>query len=418
MEDFTLVFENLISLFSFVISIWWLYTPVLLFLLFLSIFKTYTVNRFVSELEWVLLEIKGPKDSKQSPKAMEVFFTSLHGILDTPKWWETLLYGEVQIWYVFEIVGKQGLIHFYIRTLKKFKNLVESNLYAQYPNSEITEVFEDHTSSLPVSFTGVDYDIFGTEYILAKEDAYPIRTYVQFEELNPGREPEDIRRIDPLASITEILGSLNPAEYIGIQILAKPTGDQWVKKGQEVIDKVLGKTPKPQETFLSKLVIAINNLFSSGESIKETPKEQKKDSTPGQYEILKAVEASLSKLGYEVGIRLIYGAPKENFIRARVPALSGAFKQFNTYNLNGFKWNMKVATFAKWPFKAQKSFNRKKLILPKYRQRSFVELGKTMILNVEELATIFHFPDFSVKTPLIPRIEAKKGEPPVELPIS
>ena len=245
MEEFILVFKDLIQIISFLLSIWWIYTPILLYFLFIYVFKEYTHSKYTSSLEWTLLEIKGPKEAKQGPKAMEVGFTALHGIQEPPRWRKAFFYGEVQAWYSFEIVGKDKGIHFYIRTLKKFKNLVESHLYAQYPNSEITEVLEDHISVLPPVFKENGYDIFGTEYILAKEDAYPIRTYVQFEELNPGREPEDIRRIDPLASITEILASLNPNEYIGIQILASPTGDDWVKKGQEVIDKILGKTPKP-----------------------------------------------------------------------------------------------------------------------------------------------------------------------------
>ena len=419
MEEFILVFKDLIQIISFLLSIWWIYTPILLYFLFIYVFKEYTHSKYTSSLEWTLLEIKGPKEAKQGPKAMEVVFTALHGIQEPPRWQKAFFYGEVQAWYSFEIVGKDKGIHFYIRTLKKFKNLVESHLYAQYPNSEITEVLEDHISVLPPVFKENGYDIFGTEYILAKEDAYPIRTYVQFEELNPGREPEDIRRIDPLASITEILASLNPNEYIGIQILASPTGDDWVKKGQEVIDKILGKTPKPQATFMSQVISFIDTLIPGGVNPTESPKEEKKkDQTPGQYEILKAVEASLSKFGYEVGIRIIYGAPKDVFQRARMSEIGGAFKQFNTYNLNGFKWNMKAATLARWPFKTWKVFLKKKMLLENYRERSFLGIQKRMILNVEELATVFHFPDFSVKTPLIPRIEAKKGEPPVELPIA
>ena len=209
MEDFILVFDNLVTIFSFVFSLWWIYTPVLLYLLLVTIFKGYTRAKYLASLEWVLLEIKGPKEAKQGPKAMENVFTALHGIHDPPKWQEEFFKGKTQIWYSFEIIGTAGEIHFYIRTLKSFKNLVEVHLYAQYPNSEIVEVKEDHIIGLPGELNGATYDLAGTEYILSKEDPYPIKTYIQFEELNPGREPEDIRRIDPLASITEILGSLN-----------------------------------------------------------------------------------------------------------------------------------------------------------------------------------------------------------------
>ena len=40
------------------------------------------------------------------------------------------------------------------------------------------------------------------------------------------------------------------------------------------------------------------------------------------------------------------------------------------------------------------------------------------VLNTEELATIYHLPDMGVRAPLLPRVEAKRGEPPVGLPIT
>jgi hypothetical protein len=43
--------------------------------------------------------------------------------------------------------------------------------------------------------------------------------------------------------------------------------------------------------------------------------------------------------------------------------------------------------------------------------------GPNMILNTEELATIFHLPDMSAMSPSISRIEAKKGGAPVNLPV-
>jgi hypothetical protein len=40
-----------------------------------------------------------------------------------------------------------------------------------------------------------------------------------------------------------------------------------------------------------------------------------------------------------------------------------------------------------------------------------------MILNTEELATLFHFPNFLVQAPAVERVEAKKAGPPTDLPI-
>ena len=41
----------------------------------------------------------------------------------------------------------------------------------------------------------------------------------------------------------------------------------------------------------------------------------------------------------------------------------------------------------------------------------------TIILNAEELATIYHFPALKVVTPALTRVLSKKGEPPAGLPV-
>jgi hypothetical protein len=43
--------------------------------------------------------------------------------------------------------------------------------------------------------------------------------------------------------------------------------------------------------------------------------------------------------------------------------------------------------------------------------------GKYYVLTAEELATIYHFPGRVSTTPTFKRIESKKSEPPVNLPL-
>src|SRR5207237_1226369 len=113
-----------------------------------------------------------------------------------------------------------------------------------------------------------------------------------------------------------------------------------------------------------------------------------------------AIQEKGNKLGYQVKIRLLYAGHDQHTARLRMQALVGAFKQFNTTNLNGF--------MAKSP-----TFNRDKQL--EYQTRFFIDHG--YILNIEELASLFHLPHTTVETPNIVWATTKTAEPPPNVPI-
>ncbi len=390
--------------------------PVLLLVGLMAAFESYTKLQYIKAIKWVLFDLKIPLDPGKSPKAMEQVFASLHGILPPPiKWRDKFFKGKMVDWISFEIVGIGGVTHFYIRTPEQYKKLVQSQIYAQYPDSEITEVADDYINLLPLSLPDDNNDLFGSEMVLSKEDYYPIRTYSEFEEKSSG--PDYVKRIDPLASLAEVMSSLEAGEFIGVQLLVRPAREDWVKKGQSEMDKLQGKNSKAGESMLSKIVFEVDKLVPGHVEIaKEDKKPEQTQLTSGKQEAIKAAEKKMAKIGYECGIRFIYAGPKETFHKAHVSGVVGVFKQFALQTINSFKLNSATVTASKWPFKKQKEYNRKLFLLDKYKNRSLP--AKAFILNVEELATIYHLPDVGVKSPLLPRVEAKKGEPPVGLPIS
>jgi len=131
-----------------------------------------------------------------------------------------------------------------------------------------------------------------------------------------------------------------------------------------------------------------------------------------------AIENKISKYGFETIIKFIYIDKADSFTMHNVPSILGAFRQFNTQNLNAFKIDSKTLTKTKAPFKARKLYIRKRRIFDAYRLRFFPIMRKKFsILNTEELATIFHFPTIFVEAPTLQRLESKRGEPPAELPI-
>lgn len=408
---------------------WWIIAPVALFFIFKELWLDYVRTKYINSLKWTLLEIKIPKEVQKTPKAMEQIFAGLHGTEDNPNFIEKWFQGEVPDWFSLEIIGKGGRVHFLIRTLEKFRNLVEAQIYAQYPDAEISEA-EDYISILPSKIPSNDYDLKGAELILTKKDAYPIRTYPYFFE-----EAKEEERIDPMASLSEVLSHLSADEHIWIQILISPTGDEWKEDGEKLVEKLIGK-----KVGTTKGGLVVEEAHGWVNAVKETfhefffgpvgpSKEKKREErpleslmlylTPGQREVVSAIEKNISKLGFKTLIRFIYWAKSDIFSKANTAAVSGAFKQFNTQNLNGFKSNSKTKTSIDYFFKKRREFYRKVKIINNYRKRYFPQRRfkrRGFVFNTEELASIYHIPGKIVEAPTMPRIEAKKGSPPSGLP--
>jgi len=399
--------------------------PVLLFFVALESWLAYIRQKYLLSLKWVLLEIKPPPDVEKSPKIAENIFAGLHAAYIRPIPWRNKFFkGEVQNWFSFEIVGKGGEINFYVRTPEKLRDLVEAQFFAQYPDAEIS-IVDDYIDSLPRYLPNEEHDLFGAELIFAKEDAYPIKTYPFFEEESGKGE---FKRTDPLAPLAETLSALEPGEHIWLQLLVRGTGKEWVDKAKPVLDKLVGKEPEVKKDVLGKIVDFLGYLLPGGAPTEEKKEKQEFSTmklTPGQRFVLEQVENKIAKLGFKTGIRFLYIARKELFRSSRIAAVTGMFKQFYLSNLNSFKLDSDTITAAtgwlSWLFPSsrgffasQQEFNRKWQIYQAYRKRAFVK--KVMILNTEELATLFHLPGAGVKAPAFPRVEAKKGQPPAGLP--
>jgi len=408
------------------LSYWWIWLPIALFFALRWIWLEYLHKKFLDGLEWIVLEVKFPREAIKTPKAMEQFFTGLHATERKLKFKDKYIKGEIPVWFSIEIVGRGGMIHIYVRTQSKYRNLIESSLFSQYPDAEISEV-EDYVNTFPKGIPGEGFDLWGTELILTEADAYPIRTYPFFFQ---EREAEE--RTDPLANLFEFLSSLGPKEQVWMQILVSPTGDDWKKDGEKLVAKILGKEVKSSEK--GSLVIKeargwagafgteLRNFFF-GTAEKSEDKKDVKDVaaylSPGEKEAVAAIEANIAKLGFKTVIRYMYWGLGEAFVKDKISALGGFFKQFNTQNLNGFMPNKKMITGPGKIFKKSKEIKRKQFFVGIYKKRFFPFRkikSRGFVFNTEELATVFHIPSKYVKVVKMPTVEARKGGPPSTLP--
>jgi hypothetical protein len=434
MEIFFGIIDSIVRILGL---IWWLILPLFVFLIFWNLRLIYIRTRYLKTINWSIVELKIPKDILKTPKSMEQIFSEMAAIYSFGlKTVDVYAGGKVELWLSFEMVGHKDGVHFYVYFPSKFRNLLESAIYAQYPNAEIHET-EDYTEFLPPILPDKTYDLWGTDFILGRENYYPIKTYPFFEEI------QEEKRLDPIAAISEVMSNLNEDEMIWLQILISPTGNfpiirnLWKEEGDEKIEEMAGrKISKAKGGIGAALSDWAKNVLWAPIENPVWPEAGKIDTSevlrflhPGEQEIVKAISNKISKFGFETIIRFIYIDRRDSFTQANVSAVLGAFQQFRTLNLNNLKPDKKIMTLRTgWlptifpRYKQLVEFSRKRRLFENYRTRRFGKYNrarqeKFSILNTEELATIYHFPAIMVEAPRLQKLEAKKGGPPAGLPI-
>lgn len=403
-------------------TIGWIY-PVFLFVYALILgWQLWLRNNYRQARKYMLLAIDVPKNIENGPMAVENIFNQLAGAhqpLKTHKKWWT---GEIPNSFSFEIVSLEGYIQFLIHFDQRYRDLIEAIIYAQYPDAEIMEV-EDYTKDWKIKFPNDQYNLWGTELKLAKKEFYPIRTYPELEHNVEGYK-------DSMAGILEALTRIGPGEQIWVQIVVTPADNDWGEGAKNLIKKLSGAKGSSKKTIFDRIFETPGLVWELLNPIPAAPatKTVKKDEpynlmmhlTPGEKDVINAIEKKVGKLGFHTKIRLIYLAEKNKFNKPVTNAIYGSFKQFNTLNLNSVKPDGKILTGGIVWFKQKRLIWRKNRILYRYKNRGhFLEPGfYGKILNSEELASLYHFPVMTVKAPMVKKSEAKKAEPPMSLPVS
>lgn len=413
--------------FAVFFSVWYIILPPILYGLFFLLWMQSRWGQSASKVKWILLEIIPSRDIEKSPQPMESVFAGLAGVVVTPTAFEEYILGFIPTAFSLEFVSTEGTVHFYIRTQAQFRSLVESHLYAQYPDIEIVEIAEDYIHGVPRTIPNKDWDLWGTDFELVKEDLYPIKTYKYFEESVTGK------MIDPLSGLIETMGRVGPGQHVWLQFITTPIAEKTTRELLAVtVDKFLGRQ-KPDEIGVLKMFFMdiwdVIRHIPSGVTLSEpgfySYAAEKKDEqplefrlSPGEKEVLKALQANLGKQMFKVRMRLVYLGRRDNFSKAiGVTPIMGAIKQFSDQNLNGFKPNDDSKTYASYVMENQRLRYRQRRIFRRYITRDGDPGETKFILSSEELATVFHLPDMSVVAPTLARVSAKRGSAPTNLPI-
>ncbi len=398
---------------------WWIILPVAFFYIFKIIWRDFVVDKskfsWLKSLEWTILEVIPPREIEKSPQLMEPVFWAMSGVLTTYNTFDIYMKGAFTHRFMLELVGEEGKAHFYIRTQRQFQNLIEAQVYAQYPDAEVREV-PDYVNNFPKVIPNKYWDLWGADFEFTMDDAYPIKTFDKFEEDVTGK------MIDPIGGLVEVINTLGPGQHIWFQFIIEPLPETWRKDEMKLIDKLAGRNTGDKKGIMGHIADVFSSLpkgvfgaveFPGAPQANEQPLEFRL--TPGEKEVLKAAEANLGFNHFKTKLRFLYLGKKEIFQKSYVASFIGAFKQFNDLNLNNFKPNDRSKTYANFLLKKEREAYRKRLIYRRYITRNMD--GAKVTLSNRELATMFHFPDMDVKSPAVTRIDSKRGTAPGNLPI-
>ena len=407
-------------------------------------------SSYNKKIESVVFRVAVSKLNERGPIVAEQIYSALHGIEENYGLWDYLA-GRTKPRISLEIANVGNKIQFFIWAPKRFRNVIESQIYAQYPDVEIEEV-EDYASQEFLAYEGMVKSDKKIETDTAPEPGstilpaviekkkemmkyavtaelkfdepaiYPIKRYPQFE--------DKLTRIatESMAGITATLSKLNATdEQAWIQITMQPTGDWWRKRGLKCL-RIISHGLFNNIFWLNKLATKIylargfwRRLFysplylifwlirgckTSDLSMRSSDDQDLREEVSRMHDREDPISAAVDKvtrLTFDTNIRIVYIPRKENIDMAEVKLneIAGSFRQFDLPNLNGFIISRINQNNAQ--------------ILKRYQKRLVVD---PMLLNVEEIATLYHMPNKDVGTPNVFWVTSRKLEPPHDLPIA
>jgi hypothetical protein len=371
---------------------------------------------------------------------MELFITNAlyHWSIKGGK--EQYWQGAVWFWFSLELVSIDGQVHFYLRTPTRVRSLIETQIYAQYPQAQVKAV-EDYTLAVDEISPESSWNGWGCEFTLAKPEAFPIKTYTDF---GLDKDPKEEYKVDPISPVIEFFGSLQKGEQMWLQIVITPSKKEYHTSGTWFGHHDWVEESKVEIKKLLKPYSRRHPIDTAGIEAVQTfvPKELEKT--------LEGMVTKTTKLGFDTGIRVMYVAKKEKFSMDNRKSLRLIFRQYanpNSNELTRINSAQADAMSTNFFMLSQKQVmilaNR---MLHEFRERSFFHLPmrhhffnnhvikgvllllvkqfwlpyfhpKTFVFNVEELATLWHFPGQILKVPTLERIESKEASPPTNLPI-
>jgi len=443
----------------------------LVFRFLLEVYIAYRVRKVAATQTYTVVSVRVSRENEVGPIVAEQIFATMHGVFQKLTFWQRLK-GISLDQISFEIANIDRSISFYLAFPSKLRNLVEGQIYAQYPDVEIEEV-EDFSVkkrveilsreignegervvrgnasdggliplvNLPVmkgEETVQKYDQFqsavGAEIELFNPDIYPIKRYPQFE--------DKLTRvsIDPLAGITATLSQLNSAEdQAWVQIIVRPLPDKWrvvFRRCIKIIDRgIFANLEKPTSIYARwycqrnpVIRMALFPLYfffwlqgfrlESGKGKKQETHSLVTGQISSSYDEDDDVEEALSRSSHEGESVTIAAIDKVVKLMFDVSARIVYVPKNRDDQAAQLKLREIAGSFKQFNLPHLNGFQISGYLkgAEAVRRYNCREIHNPFVLNTEELATVYHLPNITVTTPNIYWVRSKKLEPPLDVP--
>lgn len=372
----------------------------------------YVQTSYLSKRDPCLLEVKFPRELVRSPRAMENALSKLWIDSGTTTFLNRIWQGGVHPYFSLEIASFGGSVHFYIWTWRAWRPNIEAMMYAYYPEVELSEV-EDYATKF--KFDPDQHECFPTDWRFEpRSDAYPIKTYIDFE---LEKDPKEEYRIDPLAPALERMSNLRPDEQMWIQIIItmckdterKPGGAFWETQGRYV-------------ALLKREIDAIRKEVA-GDSEKEPWRKGARVPSFRHEWLAESMSRQMGKHPFNVGLRGVYISSADDFSTAGYTALRWIWRPMGNPQFGNQLRPRRWGNYFDWPWQDYKDMRwrlMQRRFFDAYRRRGHFYTPAIFphnMMSTETLATLWHPPNTSIVAPGIERIPAKKAEPPPNLPM-
>lgn len=301
------------------------------------------------------------------------------------KGFKSKMFGQRHI--AFEIIASEGLIKYYAVVPAVITETVKQAVISAYPTARLEEIEQDNIFTKEVTTE----QVAGGEMSLKKEFVFPINTY------------EDSQR-DASLGVLNAMSVTKAGEGLAVQLLFRPTDGSWTERSEEVVKNIRAgkKVSDVSKKAVGEVALLVKDFI---QAFWHPPEERSSDKTEQisnlQQEEIAAIERKTKSPGFETLIRVVASSASKQRSEAMLGGLVAAFAQFDSQNLNGFRYDMLKDV--------------KKLTVD-YIFRLFPQGQREMVLNCTELASIFHLPSQNaIPTSQVERQATKQVDGPAKL---